>query len=107
MSSTTIHHLLSFLERLRAAHIHYTLSDPTQGAIMVDISVPGERWEVEFHEDGLIGVEVFASVQGVQGAELLNDLFRRFSNWIGPGGWANLSGPAGSRGAPSSPDART
>jgi hypothetical protein len=65
---------------LRAAHIFYTLSAPTEGAIMVEIAVPGERWEIEFHEDGEIGVERFVSAQGVGGAELLDDLFRRFSD---------------------------
>ena len=47
---------------------------------MVEVSVPGERWEVEFHEDGRIDVEVFASSKGVQGSELLEDLFHRFSD---------------------------
>jgi len=28
MSPATIHELLDFLARLKAAHIHYTLSDP-------------------------------------------------------------------------------
>ena len=39
--------------------------------------MPGERWEIEFHEDGEIGVEVFASKGSIQGAELLEELFRR------------------------------
>ena len=52
--------VVSLLEQLRAAHIHYTLSDPTEGAVMVAVSVPGERWEIEFHEDGQVGVEIFA-----------------------------------------------
>ena len=58
MSEMTTESLLSFLTRLKAAHIHYALSDPTEGAIMVEIAVPGERWEVEFHGDGHMGVEV-------------------------------------------------
>jgi hypothetical protein len=80
MKPGTIQELLGFLGRLKAAHIHYTLSDPTEGAVMVEVSVPSERWEVEFHEDGRIGVEVFASSNGVQGPELLEDLFHRFSD---------------------------
>ena len=80
MKTATIHELLRFLDRLKTAHIHYMLSDPTEGAIMIEISVPGERWEVEFHQDGMIGVEVFVSSMGVQGAELIEDLFRRFSD---------------------------
>ena len=78
MKSATIHDLLTLLARLRAAKIHYTLSDPTDGAVMVNVTVPGERWEIEFHEDGDIGVEMFVSSKGVQGPELIDDLIRRF-----------------------------
>ncbi len=80
MTTATIDGLLNFLERLKSARIHYRLSDPTEGAIMVEISVPGERWEVEFHQDGTVRVEVFVSSKGVQGAEGLEDLFRRFAD---------------------------
>ena len=78
MKSPTIHDLLTLLARLRAAKIHYTLSDPTDGAVMVNVTVPGERWEIEVHEDGDIGVEMFVSSKGVQGPELIDDLIRRF-----------------------------
>jgi len=47
---------------------------------MVEVAVPGERWEIELHADGEIGVEVFKSVGGIQGSEALEDLFRRFSD---------------------------
>ena len=80
MNPTTIRDLLDLLARLKAAHIHYTLSDPTEGAVMVEVSVPGERWEIEVHADGRTSVEVFVSSGGVQSAELLDDLFRRFSD---------------------------
>lgn len=80
MTDATVRDVLDFLRRLKEAHIFYTLSDPTEGAIMVEIAVPGERWEVEFHADGEIGVERFVSAEGVHGPELLEDLFRRFSD---------------------------
>jgi hypothetical protein len=76
----TIQELLAFLARLKGAKIFYTLSDPTSGAIMVEVAVPGERWEIEFHEDGQIGVEVFVSSKGIQGPELLEQLFQRHSD---------------------------
>lgn len=47
---------------------------------MVEVAVPGERWEIEFHEDGQIGVEVFVSSKGIQGPELLKQLFQRHSD---------------------------
>jgi len=80
MSPATIGDLLSLPARLKAAHIYYTLADPTEGAVMVEVSVPGERWEIEFHEDGGIGVEVFVSPGRFRGAEALADPFRRFSD---------------------------
>jgi hypothetical protein len=76
----TIGDLLDLLDRLKAAHIYYRLDDATEGAVMVQVAVPGERWEIEMHEDGRISVEVFVSSAGVQGSELLDDLFRRFSD---------------------------
>jgi hypothetical protein len=80
MSSATISDLLDLLSRLKAAHIYYQISDPTQGAIMVEVSVPGERWEIELHEDGHIGVETFVTSGGVRGHEALQGLFERFSD---------------------------
>lgn len=73
----TIGELLDLLYRLKQARIHYVLSDPTEGAIMVEVAVPGERWEIELHDDGEIGVEIFVST-GVKGAEPLESLFQRF-----------------------------
>jgi hypothetical protein len=72
--------LLAFIEKLKAAHIHYALADHTDGAIMILISVPGERWEVEFHGNGEIGVEVFVSQGGVRDAVTLEHLFERFTD---------------------------
>ncbi|MGA9667687.1 MAG: hypothetical protein WBQ94_00680 [Terracidiphilus sp.] len=80
MTSPTIRDLLDLLSRLKSAGIHYQLSDHTQGAVMVEVAVPGERWEIELHEDGQIGVETFASSAGVRGSEALQELFDRFSD---------------------------
>ena len=80
MKILMVRDLLALLGRLRAAKIHYTLGDPTQGAVMVSVNVPGERWEIEVHEDGEIGVEVFTSSKGVQGPELIDELVRRFKD---------------------------
>ena len=79
MKPNTIADLTAFLARLKAANIYYELSDPT-GAIMVEVAVPGERWEIEFHEDGEIGVEVFTSRGPVESAKSLDELFRRFTD---------------------------
>lgn len=74
--------LFDLLQRLEAASIYYGLGAPTLGcrAIMVSVTVPGERWEVEFSEDGTVQTEVFVSRRGVEAETTLEELFERFSN---------------------------
>ena len=80
MASATISELLEILSRLKSAKIYYQLSDHTEGAIMIEVSVPGERWEIELHDDGQIGGETFISSGGVRDSEALQELFDRFSD---------------------------
>ena len=47
---------------------------------MVQIAVPGERWEVEFGEEGEVEIEVFKSDGTIAGSEALADLFERFDD---------------------------
>ena len=58
--------LLDFLNRLDAAHIHYALGHTRPESVMVDISLPGWRWEVEFMLDGSTEIERYKSVTGVE-----------------------------------------
>jgi hypothetical protein len=51
--------LYEFLERLRAAQIHFDLASYREDTIMVQIAVPGERWEVEFFASGAVEIERF------------------------------------------------
>jgi hypothetical protein len=67
--------LLDFLNRLDAAHVHYTLAHTRPESVMVDISLPGWRWEVEFMADGSTEIERYRSVAGVDDdAGLLDEL---------------------------------
>ena len=75
MNPATIHELLAFLRRLKTPHIHYTLSDPTEGAVMVEVSVPGERREIEFHEDDQVDVEVFTRLHRFSPVICISELF--------------------------------
>jgi hypothetical protein len=48
---------------------------------MVEIAVPGERWEVEFFADGQAEVEVFGPSPGIVGGEeALQSLYDKFSD---------------------------
>jgi hypothetical protein len=52
--------LLAFLERLEGLKLHYTLTH-VRDSIMIEIAVPGERWEVEFFDNGDVEIERFVS----------------------------------------------
>jgi len=72
--------LLQFLAKLEKRHIHFKLTSSRPDALMVEIAVPGERWEVEFLEDGSVDVERFLSDGTIAGAAAIRDLFERFSD---------------------------
>ena len=52
--------LLNFLDSLENVKIHYRLSH-VRDSLMVEIDVPGEKWEVEFFDNGEIEIERFVS----------------------------------------------
>jgi hypothetical protein len=71
--------MMSFLHDLRAAKISYRLSQQREDAIMVEIAVPGERWEVEFLEDGAVEVEVFKSDGTIRDESALGQLLVKYA----------------------------
>ena len=71
--------MFDFIERLETLRIAFSLKKSRPRMITILVDVPGERWEVEFGEDGDVDVEVFLS-QGVVGEEKLEDLFREHSD---------------------------
>lgn len=66
--------LLVFLDELERASISYRLAY-VRDSSMVLVTVPGQRWEVEFFEDGHVEVERFISV-GIEDEAILSELFR-------------------------------
>ena len=54
--------LLAFLTELDKRSIYWRLNRTHEDAIMVEIAVPSERWEVEFKDDGTVEVEVFRTL---------------------------------------------
>ena len=71
--------LLNFLQRLEETKIYYQLNKYRE-AVMVEISVPGEKWEVEFFEDGHLEIEKFISDGNLSGETEIEVLFRNFSD---------------------------
>jgi hypothetical protein len=71
MSAPTVH---EFVRELEASGTHYTLTSVREGAVMVQVAFPGERWEVEFFDNHEPEIEVFRSDGSIFGPEKLAEL---------------------------------
>jgi hypothetical protein len=71
MSAPTVH---EFIRELDASRTHYAVTSVRDGAVMVEVTLPGERWEVEFFDDRDPEIEVFHSDGTIHGPEKLADL---------------------------------
>jgi hypothetical protein len=80
MSEQPFGKLTMLLKRLDQAHIHYTLASHREDAIMVLVTVPGERWEIEFLGDGSVEVERFLSNGEICGEEAFHELFTKYAD---------------------------
>jgi len=71
--------LLDFLYQLDEYKVFYWLSKPSsepRRCIMVEVVVPGQRWEVEFFEDGEMCIEIYRS-DGMYDDEHADDLIKQ------------------------------
>ena len=66
--------LPAFLDRLTELHASFTL-ERFRDSIAVIVAVPGERWEVEFMDDGSIEVERFRSSGKLGDEKSFDELF--------------------------------
>lgn len=71
---------IDFLNKLEENNIFYKLNKVRNEAIMVEVAVPGQRWEIEFLEDGSIEIEKFISDKNMYGTNELETLFKEFSD---------------------------
>ncbi len=71
--------LINFLNQLEDRSIFYRLNKVRTEAIMVELVVPGQRWEVEFMEDGKVEIEKFISDKDMYSVRELETLFNNFS----------------------------
>ena len=71
MSAPTVH---EFIRELDAKPNHYVLTSVREGAVMVQVTLPGERWEIEFFDGRDPEVEVFLSDGSMFGPEKLAEL---------------------------------
>jgi len=71
--------LIIFLDKLESLKIHYQLNK-IRDSIMVEVPVPGQRWEIEFMADGTIQIEKFLTSITLYDEKELDVLFRDFSD---------------------------
>jgi hypothetical protein len=70
--------LFELLKALDDPEVSYRL-ERVRDSVMVVVVVPGERWEVEFFENGDIEVERFMSDGTIEGGEAVDRLLPRIS----------------------------
>ena len=61
------HPLFDLLKRLEAARLYFTLSRHRSDAVLVSITVVGERIEVDVFEDGHMEVSRFKGSEAIEG----------------------------------------
>ena len=71
--------IIKFLDELEKQKIYYRLNK-VRDSVMVEITVPGQRWEVEFMSDGDIQIEKFISNGEIYNESEISTLFKYFSN---------------------------
>ena len=69
-----------FLNKLEDNHIFYKLSKMRRESIMVEVAVPGQRWEIEFMEDGMVEIEKFIGDGDFYDGKEIEALFADFGN---------------------------
>ena len=66
--------VVAFLQKLEDAGIWYRL-EHFRDSLTIETAVPGERWEIEFFDDGGVEIERFVSTGKIEGPERLASLF--------------------------------
>jgi hypothetical protein len=69
-----------FLNILDKNKIFYRLNKIRSDGILIEVAVPGQRWEIEYMDDGTIEIEKFISDGSLYGSEELDVLLRQFSD---------------------------
>ena len=70
---------IDFLNKLESRRIYYKLTKHCDEYVMVEIDVPGERWEVEFSPND-VRIEKFKSDGTIYDEKEISTLFKDFSD---------------------------
>lgn len=71
---------IALLNKLEENSIFYKLNKVRNEAIMIEVAIPGQRWEIEFLEDGTVDIEKFISDKDMYDVNELETLFKEFSD---------------------------
>ena len=85
MKADAYREFLALLQRLDRAKIHHKLHQSRDDALMIEINVPGERWEIElvnYGDEFQWEIERFHSNGEIEDESALEDLFANFSDPI-------------------------
>jgi hypothetical protein len=76
----TVKGLINFLNKLEEKSIYYSLNKTRDESLMIEVTVPGQRWEIEFLEDGTVDIEKFISDGKMYDSNELDVLFTEFAD---------------------------
>jgi hypothetical protein len=82
MNQDTFRQILALLQRLDEAKIAHRLAQHRDDALMIEVDVPGERWEIEFVDYGdevHVEIERFRSNGKMYDEAMLEKLFAEYS----------------------------
>ncbi len=77
MKTVFFNKFLTFVNQLEQQNINYQIAHHRDEAVMITVSLVGERWEIEFLDNGNIEVEKFISNGEIAGEEVLKEIFER------------------------------
>lgn len=71
--------LMDIIRRLEAAQIHFAVTHYRAGAVSIQATVPGERWEIDVLDDGRVDFERFVSTDDIQDEDVLHVAIAKFA----------------------------
>ena len=83
MKDDTYRQMLDLLRRLKEAKISCRLCQIREEALMIEVNIPGQRWEIEFvdyNDEVHVEIERFVSNGHIDDESALDELFEEYSD---------------------------
>lgn len=77
MRGKIMNNLFSILKKLEDKNIFYKLAR-IRDSVLIEVVVPGERWEIEVFEDGHLEIEKFISSGDIYDEKEISNLLKSF-----------------------------